>query len=312
MNIKQRINLLIILSICINLGLKAQTKDYKFERSISGITTNWHSIQLPNQVFKNAQIGLEDLRIFGKKGKDTIEVPYILEQSADQITEKETPFKIINQSSVKQGHYYTFEADQSTIINQIRLSFKESNFDWNVDLEGSNNNLTWFQILKDARILSIKNNSTDYQFTQLDFPMSRYKYFRILIKGPGNPELNAAKILKTDTIRGNTSNISFKSYALVNNSKTKETVIDVELSEPSPISFIKLNFKNALDFYRPMKVEYAIDSFKTEKGIQHQFNDLVNVTLSSLEKPEFTFKGTLVSRLRITIQNDDNARLSST
>ena len=77
MMLKQKIKLT-ALFIVAALGLKAQTNQYQYQRDLKGITTNWHSLQVPNQVFKKANAGLEDLRIYGVKGKDTIEVPYIL------------------------------------------------------------------------------------------------------------------------------------------------------------------------------------------------------------------------------------------
>src|SRR4051812_29253994 len=97
----------------------AQTKNYQFKRTISGVTSDWHSLQLPNGIFAKIQTGLEDVRIYGIKGKDTLEVPYILEQSADQVSEKETPVNIINQSSNANGFYYTFQSATAATINEI-------------------------------------------------------------------------------------------------------------------------------------------------------------------------------------------------
>jgi hypothetical protein len=131
--------------------------------ALNGVNQQWHSIQLPNIVFSKVQASLSDLRIYGFKGKDTIEVPYILEKNADQIIEKETPITIINQSKSDKGSYYTLQLNSEATINQIRLSFSATNFDWHVQLEGSNDQNTWFTILNNYRILSIKNSATDYR-----------------------------------------------------------------------------------------------------------------------------------------------------
>lgn len=308
MMLKQKIKLTAIF-IFGALGLKAQTNQYQYQRDLKGITTNWHSLQVPNQVFKKANAGLEDLRIYGIKGKDTIEVPYILEQSANQVTERETSFNIINQTHNQNGYYYTFQASAAVALNQIRLSFKQVNFDWKVTLEGSNNNTEWFTVLKDYRILSIKNNNTDYQFTQLNFRDAKYAYFRICIKANEQPELNAAKILKTDTLKGIDKDIQFLGYQLQNDAKNKQTLVDVNLGDIVPLSYLKLNVQSDFDFYRTFKIEFATDSFKTDKGIQYNYAPLYDGTLSSLEIPEFRFTSTLVSRLRVTIENNDNKPL---
>jgi hypothetical protein len=291
------------------VGLQAQTNPYRYKREVKGVNTTWHSLAIPNEVFKNAQSGLADLRIFGVKGKDTIEVPYILEESADQVTDRETPFNIINQTSNANGFFYTFQASAAASINQIKLSFKEENFDWKVKLEGSNDNKEWFTVLNNYRILSIKNSNTDYQFTQLDFPTAKYSYFRLAIKANEQPQLNAVKILKTDTLKGVYKDIAYKSYQLLNDAKNKQTIIEVALASPTPLSYLKINTQSDFDFYRAFKIEYAIDSFKTDKGVQYNYVPLFDGTISSLETPEFNFTSTFVNRLKITIENNDNKPL---
>jgi len=308
MMLKKKIKVLTLL-LLVTAGLQAQVKHYQFKRNLKGITTNWHSLQVPNQIFKSAQIGLEDLRIYGIKDKDTIEVPYILEQSSNQVTDRETTFNIINQSSNQNGYYYTFQSASIATINQIKLSFKQTNFDWRIKLEGSNDNKEWFGILDDYRILSIKNNNTDYQFTQLNFPTAKYTYFRILVKANEKPELNAAKISKTDTLKGIDLNIPYQSYQLVNDAKNKQSIIEVSLANITPISYLKINAQSDFDYYRSIRIESAIDSAKTEKGIQYNYTQLFEGTLSSLESPEFRFNSTLASHLRITIENNDNTPL---
>ncbi|WP_205943492.1 DUF3999 family protein [Pedobacter polaris] len=309
--LKLKIKILALL-VCCAIGLQAQTNTYRYKRELKGINTTWHSITLPNEVFKNAQSGLADLRIYGFKGKDTVEVPYILEQSADQMTDKETSFNIINQSNNANGYFYTFQASAAATINQIKLSFKQTNFDWKVKLEGSNDNKEWFTVLENYRILAIKNNNTDYQFTQLNFPVAKYSYFRLAIKANEQPQLSAAKILKTDTLKGISKNITYQSYQLFNDAKNKQSTIDVTLANPTPLSYLKINTQGDFDFYRALKIEYVTDSFKTDKGIQYNYAPLFEGTISSLEVPEFNFTGTLVSRLKVTIENNDNKPLHLT
>ena len=309
MKLKLRIRIIGLLLFSA-LSLQAQINKYQFKRNLNGLTTNWHSLEIPNEVFKNSKKGLEDLRIYGFKGKDTIEVPYILEQSIDQITERETPFNIINQSAKDNSYFYTFHSTDADIINQIKLSFTEGNFDWKLTLEGSNDNSQWFTILKNYRILAIKNNNTDYHFTDLNFPSAKFKFFRIAINANKQPELNAIKILKKDTLKGIYKDINSENYELINDIKNKQTLIQLRLANPSLLSYLKINTQSSLDYYRTLKIEYATDSIKTEKGIQYNYASLYEGIISSLEPTEFNFTSTLVDRLKITIVNNDNQPLS--
>jgi hypothetical protein len=306
--LKLKIKLFTLLLLCANIA-NAQTNAYKFKRSITGVNSVWHKMALPDDLYKKANAGFEDLRIFGINGKDTTEVPYLLKQRADKVTTNDITFKQINQSTNPNGYYYTFQSPAINLINQIKLAFKQENFDWKVTLEGSNDNKEWFAILSDYRILSIKNNDTDYQFTKLNFPDSKYQYFRIAVKSPVQPELLEAKISKTDTIKGTYQEVKYQSFDLKNDVSKKETVIDVTLANPVPLSYLKLNAQSDFDFYRSIKIEYATDSFKTDKGIQYNYANLYEGTISSLEEPAFNFVNTITSRLKITIQNNDNKPL---
>lgn len=308
MMLKLKINIILLLFICFSIA-NAQTNAFKFKRNVTGVSSYWHKMQLPNQLYKNANSGFDDLRIFGIDGKDTVEVPYLLKQRADKVISNEVDFKPVNESANSDGFFYTFELNSTATINQINLAFKEGNFDWQITLEGSNANTEWFTILKDYRILSIKNNDTDYQFTKLSFPDSKYKYYRLMIKSPKKPGLVEALINKTDTIKGTYQDVKYKAFNLKNDAVNKETVIDVTLENPVPLSYLSLNAQSDFDFYRPIKIEYATDSFKTEKGLQYNYAILYQGTVSSLEKPEYNFENTIASRLKITIQNNDNKPL---
>ena len=305
-----KLKIKLILAFLLGVSLvKAQTNTYQFKRQITGVSTNWHSLTLPDGLYQKLNTGVDDLRIFGIKGKDTIEVPYLLKQRANEVNTAEIPFKQLNQSTIGDVYYYTFQLTEANVINQINLDFKQENFDWKVVLEGSNDNQNWFGILKDYRILSIKNKDTDYKFTKLSFPDAKYQFYRIAIKSNLPLTLTGSKTLRTDTIKGVYNEVKYQTYDLKNDTKNKETVIEVGLKTAVPISFLKLNAQSDFDFYRAIRIEYATDSFKTEKGIEYNFSTLYEGTISSLEKTEFNFPNTITGRIKITISNNDNRPL---
>jgi len=282
---------------------------YQYKRKITGVQTTWHNLVLPDHLYKNIQRDLQDIRILGIRGKDTIEVPYLLKQKTDQISQKEVNFKLINQSAATEGYYFTFQMLTPTAINQIILNFKQTNFDWRLSLEGSIDNKEWFSILNDYRILSIKNQDTNYQFTRLGFPDAQYGYFRVRISSSKAPVLKSARILQTDTVKGMYKEIKYASFQVKNNPKTKESTAEIVLKEPLPVSSLKIPVNSNFDYYRNFHVEYATDSFKTDRGLQYNYTDLYDGVISSSEIPVFSFPNIIASRLRITIQNNDNRPL---
>ncbi|MGY3053514.1 hypothetical protein ACVWYG_001714 [Pedobacter sp. UYEF25] len=294
----------------IAVGLFAQTGAFKFKRDVGKVNQTWQRLALPNSLFANAKPNLADLRIFGISKNDTLEVPYLIKTLDDQVTSSEISLKTINISNNVDGFFYTFEVPSKAAINELHLNFEQKNFDWKVNLEGSNDNKKWFTILKNYRILSIENTSTKYVFTSLKFPESKFLYFRLAVKADKQPNLNNAEIYKIDTVKGVYHAVETRSYQIKNDKITQETIANISFENPIPVSYLRVNVARKFDFYRPIKIEYATDSFKTDKGINYNYALLAEGTLSSLEELTFNFKNTLATRLRVTVLNNDNAPLT--
>lgn len=286
-----------------------QIKEYSYKRKLTGIKDQWHIVALPNEIFKRVSNDLSDMRVFGlTKSNDTLEAPYILKLASERISEKEVSFNLINQSKVSNGYYFTFEVPVETSVNQINLDFKEQNFDWKLTLEGSQNQQQWFSIIEDYRILSIKNEQTDYQFTKVKFPYSKYRYFRLFINSTKSPELIKAKLSLNQINEGKFREYSINSV-IDEEKQNKQTIINIDLSSNVPVSKLTISVKNKYDYYRPVNITYLLDSFKTEKGWKYNYATLTSGTLSSIEKNEFKFNSIILKKLKIIIENQDNEPL---
>ncbi len=307
-SMRLKINSYLLLFVC--FYSYGQMDQYNYKRELQDITAQWHTIDIPNAVFSKISHNLSDIRIYGINAqKDTIEAPYLLRVLSEKTVSKEISFKIINSSHTEKGYYFTFKIPIEETINQIKLDFKKDNFDWRITLEGSQNQQQWFQVLDNYRILSIKNRQTDYQFTKLNFPNSKYRYFRLFIKSKKKPVLSTTKI-RLDTVSdSNLRNYILKNIKITESKSTKQTVIDVDLKTPVPVSLLMFNMADTFDYYRPITIKYLTDSVKTEQGWHHNYNILSTGTLSSMEKSKFKFDSTILQKLKIIIYNHDNEPL---
>ncbi|MGJ8684878.1 MAG: DUF3999 family protein [Nonlabens sp.] len=297
----------------IGFNAHAQWSDYNYERSINEVTADWHSIPIPDEMFDKVKASLKDVRIYGiSKDNDTIEAPYFLKINSEQFKSKQHSFEIINQTKTKNGFYYTFKLDEETSISNINLKFKEDNYDWKVTLEGSQHQKQWFTILEDYRILSIKNSSTDYQFTDLVFPPASYRYFRVLVKSENQPELLASKIFKQQKTDGVFVDHHLKNFSITEDKKRKSTIIDVELEHSVPVSRLMVNVKNDYDYFRSASLTYLADSVETEKGWKYDYKTIKTGTLNSLEANEFEFNDVIARKFRVVVHNADNQPLDIT
>lgn len=305
--------LLVMMSLLISMPNYAQMADFDYQKELKEQREQWHKIELPNDIFSKINPNFTDLRIYGvTPNKDTIEAPYILKSQKEMSIIKEADFTIINQSKTAEGYYFTFELTTEKNINQIKLAFAEDNFDWNLQLDGSQNQQKWFTVLDDYRILSIKNNSTNYQFTTLHFPDAKYRFFRILIKQTAQPNLKTATIASQNWTDGNYRNHPIKQTQIAEDKAKKQTVIDLDLGSSIPISYLQLQINETVDFYRPITVQYLVDSVKTEKGWKYNYRNLMKGTLTSFEKNELKFNSVTTPKLRLLIYNQDNQPLKIT
>lgn len=308
MNLKIKPLLFYILFFCYS-SLYAQIDHHHYKRKLSSPSTLWHEVVLPEAIFNNINTDFSDLRILGfNSANDTAEVPYILSIPSKTHSTNEVTFNLINVSKNSSGHFWTFETPTDNIINEINLSFKNKNFDWNVQLEGSQNQNDWFTILDKYRILSINNNQIDFNYTTINFPKANYNYYRISIKSNETPVFKKATLSLHSTEKIAMHHCAIKKMTQNNNNTTTE--IDVELYNKYPINTLHLAVADTLDFYRPIIIKQLKDSVKTEKGWIYNYTTLTSGIISSEEVNEFYFNSTFLKQLKIIIYNHDNTPLT--
>jgi len=164
--------------------------------------------------------------------------------------------------------------------------------------------------LKDYRILSIKNDLTDFQFTKLTFSGSQYQFFRIHFMSEEKPELIAANIAQQEITEGIIRNYPIKKLSTKENKQNKQTEIDIELKLAVPISQIKLRVTDTFDYYRPITIKFLRDSFKTEQAWEYHYSTLTSGILNSIEENKFKFNKRTTQKLKILIHNHDNQALN--
>ncbi len=292
------------------LGAFGQIEDYKYKRELTGISEQWHKIVLPDAIFGKVSPAFTDIRIYGiTASQDTLEVPYILRLASGKTTQKEVAFNTINTSYNEKGYYFTFEIPSTEPVNQIDLHFRQRNFDWQLKLEGSFNQSDWHTITDHYRILSIKNEITDFQFTKVVFSDSKYRYIRMIINSKEKPDLTQAGIVQQEHTDGVYKNFPIRKFTIKNHKEAKQTEIEIELEQPVPVCWLKLKIEDKFDYYRPVEIKYVTDSFKTEQGLQYNYSMLTSGTLNSMEENSFRFNSTIVKKLKIIIYNHDNQPL---
>ncbi len=289
---------------------QAQIEPYTYRREITGIQESWHRISLPDEIFEKIQNSCNDLRIFGfDENQDTLEIPYFLKIYEERLIQNEKNLNILNHSSDKYGYYFTFEIKDTQPINQLFLEFAQDNFDWLASLDGSQDQKSWFRVLKNYRITSIKNEQTSFHFTKLNFPSAQYRYFRVLLSTKTEPILKTARIIQSVSDPGRYKTYPIKWIQKTLDKKNRRSEIIVDLHYAVPVSFIGIKVRDTFDYFRPISIMYLSDSIQTEHGWISNFNALLEDTLNSFESPNFKFTSTKMQRIKLLIDNQDNQPL---
>ena len=288
----------------------AQMDKFDYKQKLEGVTEQWHKITVPQELYAKTLADLRDIRIFGlTKDNDTIEAAYVLRLTSEKVKHKEVYFNVLNVSHDDTYHYFTFEVPTQEAINQIKLDFRQTNFDWRVWLEGSQDQKEWFTVVENYRILSIKNEKTDFQFTSVNFRDSKYRFFRFRIESKEKPLLKTASIAQREVKRGRFRKYNTKNIKVEEHKKTKQTEIDIELEQAVPISHINIVVSDTFDYYRPIRLKYLSDSSETEQGWLYHYSTLTRGILNSIQKNEFELNNTTAQKLKLCIDNNDNQPL---
>ena len=135
----------------------------------------------------------------------------------------------------------TFEIPTGERANYLHLEFTEKNFDGHASIEGSNDQKEWFSILNQRRILSIKDEAVDFNFTTLYFPLSIYRFLRVNVEANTPLTFLSATVKRKETKYGATNKIPL-TWTEKNNKKHKKTVIAIRFSKQQLISSLKFDF----------------------------------------------------------------------
>lgn len=308
--VKMKIKLL-ALFLLISSFAYSQMDGYHFKRSLQGISESWHTLTLQNEIYSKIRPDLADVRIFGITAKkDTIEAAYRWKRPSGPYEKKITSFKIINQSFTKGGTFYTLELPNVEPINEISLDFSNDNYDWRINLEGSNEQVTWFTLLSNYRILALNNDEVKaFTFSKLKFPNAKYKYYRVFINSQTNTTLQSAAISFNDTEDGVLRNYQIKNQSISQNRKLQQTIVSVDLASALPVHAIKINISDSFDYYRMVQFQYVSDSIKLKNGYEYLYEDLPSGILTSFGTNEFKTDRVLAKKFKMIIQNFNNPPL---
>ncbi|MEX1241157.1 MAG: DUF3999 family protein [Cyclobacteriaceae bacterium] len=304
----KRSDLIFVFLVLVSGHCLAQPQ-FRYKRSIGGVEKEgWYVLSLPSDIFKDISGDFSDLRLYSTSDHDTLELPYLLQVRHDEVTRDTVQLPLFNKSTKNGVLYLTFELKNSQRVNYIDLQFEELNYFGYVTIEGSNDQREWFEIVKDHRIVSVRNGGGDYTLSTVSFSLTDYRYLRAAVRAdvPLTFKTTSFQLNKTD--KGVYRDIPL-TWKMRTDRKTRTSFVDIQLSSYVPISSISVETDSAADYYRSLQIEYLRDSAQTEKRWVKYYGPLYEGHLTSFTLNEFDFKWVPAKEIRLVIRDNDNAAL---
>lgn len=151
---------------------------------------------LTPEVYAVARPDLGDLRVLAvdKTGDDVTEIPYLLRQQSDSSTRKIRPAPLLDLSQ-REGHT-EFLLDLSAAVEPvselvIEVNADQTNYERNVSIFGADRRdaPTWNQLADDGYVLDHTRGSNRLTVNRVEFPQSRFRFYKVRIDNAGRPPL---------------------------------------------------------------------------------------------------------------------------
>lgn len=285
-------------------------QNFSSKRALEVNHTGWNRFSLPAELEAKCRTDMADLRILAiKKNGDTMEAPYTLRYWKHETSKKNIPLNILNQTQKGSSYFYTFENSAQHKLEKIELTFSPENFEYRVVLEGSHDQIEWFTILKEYRILAMHNDVADFSFTTLLFPATTFSYFRLRVPATGNPGLTKAVIPGNGAGEGTFQPLNIiRAEALMDPVK-KQTIYTVTLPEKLPVSNLRVFTSGQGDYVRSGTVLSLAENMGSAAPSDTIFIPCSAIVLSNPGANSFSIPRIRTRQIRLIVENGDNEPL---
>ncbi|MBS1598167.1 MAG: hypothetical protein JST75_08065 [Bacteroidetes bacterium] len=196
-----RNNSLWIIGICLSYWVQGQSFHHK--AAVATVDkAGFYAIPVTSDLSSYTKKDFSDLRIIDDKFNP---VPYLLKTKLPLLKPGYfKPFKILSNILTDSGKtVLILENIDAEKINEISLRIKNTEVSRSFDISGSDDKIHWFSIVENMSLGSRYITDKDSYIENIGFPLSGYRYFRIIIYNGKNDPLNiiaAGRYLSADSI----------------------------------------------------------------------------------------------------------------
>jgi len=172
---------------------------YCSQITFEGKAGEYYRADITPQIYNAAKPDLSDIRIIESGGR---QIPYLIAKPYDVASRQEYSPKIINRSTgPRDVSLVTLDFDRQIMKNSIEVVTGGDNFRRAVKVEGSNDNIKFFTLVKQAFVFAVTDRKWS-RFSDVDLPLNDYRYLRITIAPMpderDNPVIQDVRVFKSE------------------------------------------------------------------------------------------------------------------
>ncbi|MHC8949516.1 DUF3999 family protein [Sphingobacterium hungaricum] len=270
-------------------------------------TDGYQKIKIPQDIRSIIGNNLGMVRILDQNGN---EVPYVQQKSKSNVV-------FIKNSSIKteilpdSATFILLENSEQSKINSLTLQISNTTATKNYQIDGSNDQLTWYAVLNSGYLDDLTSVNQTYTEKNISFPLTSYRYIRIKLDDKNSSPLNILAIgknfIEREKIRYEL--LTGVSFETKQNREKKQSTVDITLKNKTPIDFIELTITNPKQYQR--NATLFVNANRTVKNKTSVYQQpITEFIINSNEKAFFPTNSTISDKIFLSIDDRDNPPLA--
>ena len=298
--------LIIILAL---ISIISFGQEYNYRSDVEKLNKNeFCKIFLPTDITAKLKNDFSDIRLYDS---NNVEIPYVFQQ--EQIsTEIElfTEYEIIEIEHIKRYAYtrLVIHNPSKNKINNIALRIKNADVRKHLKLNASYDNENWYVLKDNYYYNSINNIENTSEIRILNFPLSDYEYYELLIGDCYDKPINItqAGYYNTHKENGKYTEISDIKYSIKDS--LKQTFVEV-ITNGNYIDKIIFDIDSPRYYYREAEL-FVKRAENLKKKTRMYEEQIANINLISNSSNSFNMGNLKEDTIYIKINNNDNQALN--
>lgn len=266
-----------------------------------------HQILLSPELRSASQNNLDHLRIFDAKNN---EVPYVLFEGKSTDLQYEN-LKILSKNAVPNKVTSIIVANEKALnLDHLTLKIANTDVDKTYSISGSNDNLEWFGLVIDQKIIGLNDAGENFVERDFSFPLNNYKFLKIDFIDKNSLPINVLEVGLEKNYAIKKSKIELQNFEqrITTDKKNKQTKIHISFKDPQVVDAISFDI-SAPNFYL-REARIVINKTRIQKRDEVNYYETIsNFQLNSKVKNSFEVSELFVKEFTIEIDNQDNLEL---